>query len=74
MYCIFGLLQQVFLLTKAQSVENLHHSKFLSRKTCPHQGNFGVWGIFGIGHTLIYLFNLNFPEVVVQLSEARLLY
>ena len=29
-------------LTKAQSVEPLHHSKFSSTKSCPHHGNFSV--------------------------------
>ena len=66
MYCIFGLPQQVFLLTEDQSVETLHHSKFLSRKACPHHGNFSFWGVCGISHALIYLFHSNFPEVVVQ--------
>ena len=48
-YCIFGILQQVFLLTKSQSVESLHRPKFLSRKACPDHSNLGVWGMFGIG-------------------------
>ena len=66
-YCTFGVLQKVFQLTKVQSVETLHHSKLLSRKTCPRNGNSGIWGILAIGHTLIYPFHLNFPEVVIQL-------
>ena len=45
----FLLLQQVFQLIKTQPVETLRHSKFCSRKTCPHQRNFGVRGMFGIG-------------------------
>ena len=61
-----GLLQQVFLLTEAKSVETLNHSKFLSRKACHHHGNFGVWGIFGIRHTVIYLFHSNIAEAVSQ--------
>ena len=48
MYFIFGLLQQVFKLTKAQSVETLHHSKCSSKTTCPRHGNFGVWGMLRI--------------------------
>ena len=48
-------------------VETLHHSKFMRRKYCPHHGHFGAWGIFGIGHTLIYVFHSNFPEAVLQL-------
>ena len=56
MYYSFGLLQQVFLLTKAQSVENLHHLKFSSWKTGPHQGNFGVWGMFGIGFARYFIY------------------
>ena len=54
-YFIFGLFQllyRVCYLTKAQSVETLHLSKFLSRISCPHHGNFGVWGMYGVGYTL----------------------
>ena len=39
----------------------------MKRKYFPHHGNFGVWGLFGIGHTLIYLFHSNFAETVEKL-------
>ena len=32
----------------------------MRNKYCPHYGNFGVWGIFGI--TLIYVFQLTFQK------------
>ena len=54
-YCIFGILQQVFLLTNSQSVESLHRPKFLSRKSFSHHGNFGVWGLFGVGYILQFI-------------------
>ena len=72
-YCIFGHPHRVFLLTKAQSVDFLHLSKILSRKACSHHGNFCVWGILGIGHTLIHLFHSNFPEKGCSFNFERLI-
>ena len=43
------ILQEVFLLTNSQSVESLHRPNFLSRKSFPHHGNFGV------GYTLQFI-------------------
>ena len=43
----------------------------MRRKYCPHHGNFGVWGIFGIDHTLLYVFHSNFPEADLQIATEK---
>ena len=45
-----------------------------SRENWPPHGNFGDWRMRCTGYTVIYPFHLNFPEVVVELWEARLSY